>query len=156
MNIQRKGIFMQTLTKEAELLENLYKNVKMGSDSIIKLMDKATGDDFKSALTKQIDGYEKIASRIREHLRDMGVAAKEENPMVKLWSSVGMAMNTLMDSSDSHIAQLIAEGSTMGISDSIKLLRDYEKKRVSEEALGFVREVIKFEEHNLEVAKKFI
>lgn len=147
---------MQTITKEAELLENLYKNVKMGSDSIIKLMDKATGEDFKAALTKQIDGYEKIASRIREHLRDMGVAAKEENPMVKLWSSVGMAMNTLMDSSDSHIAQLIAEGSTMGISDSIKLLRDYEKKRVSEEALGFVREVIKFEEHNLEVAKKFI
>ena len=147
---------MQTLTKEAELLENLYKNVKMGSDSIIKLMDKVSGEDFKVALTKQIDGYEKIATRIREHLRDMGVEAKEENVMVKLWSSVGMAMNTLMDSTDSHIAQLVAEGSNMGITDSIKLLRDYENKRVSEEALGFVREVIKFEEHNLEVAKSFI
>ena len=147
---------MQTLTKEAELLENLYKNVKMGSDSIIKLMDKVSGEDFKVALTKQIDGYEKIATRIREHLRDMGVEAKEENVMVKLWSSVGMAMNTLMDSTDSHIAQLVAEGSNMGITDSIKLLRDYENKRVSEEALGFAREVIKFEEHNLEVAKSFI
>ena len=147
---------MQTLTKEAELLESLYKNVKMGSDSIIKLMDKVSGEDFKVALTKQIDGYEKIATRIREHLRDMGVEAKEENVMVKLWSSVGMAMNTLMDSTDSHIAQLVAEGSNMGITDSIKLLRDYENKRVSEEALGFVREVIKFEEHNLEVAKSFI
>ncbi len=147
---------MQTTTKEAELLENLYKNVKMGSDSIIKLMDKVSGQEFKSALTKQIDGYDKIASRIREHLRDMGVEAKEENVMVKLWSSVGMAMNTLIDSTDSHIATLIAEGSTMGITDSIKLLRDYENKRVSEEALGFAREVIKFEEHNLEVAKSFI
>ena len=86
----------------------------------------------------------------------MGVEAKEENVMVKLWSSVGMAMNTLIDSTDSHIATLVAEGSTMGITDSIKLLRDYENKRVSEEALGFAREVIKFEEHNLEVAKKFI
>ena len=147
---------MQTTTKEAELLESLYKNVKMGSDSIIKLMDKVSSDEFKAALTKQIDGYDKIASRIKEHLRDMGVQAKEENVMVKLWSSVGMAMNTLMDSTDSHIAQLIAEGSNMGITDSIKLLRDYENKRVSEEALGFAREVIKFEEHNLEVAKRFI
>ena len=128
----------------------------MGSDSIIKLMDKVSGQEFKSALTKQIDGYDKIASRIREHLRDMGVEAKEENVMVKLWSIVGMAMNTLIDSTDSHIATLVAEGSTMGITDSIKLLRDYENKRVSEEALGFAREVIKFEEHNLEVAKKFI
>ena len=147
---------MQTTTKEAEMLENLYKNVKMGSDSIIKLMDKVTGEDFKVALTKQIDGYEKIAERVRKHLSGMGVSAKEENPMIKLWSSVGMAMNTMMDSSDSHIAKLIAEGSTMGITDGIKLLRDYENTSVSEEALGFAREVIKFEEHNLEVAKGFI
>ncbi len=147
---------MQTLTKEAEMLESLYKNVKMGSDSIIKLMDKVSGGDFKSALTKQIDGYEKIAERIRKHLNGMGVSAKEENPMVKLWSSVGMAMNTMMDSTDSHIAQLVAEGSTMGITDGIKLLREYENTNISEEALGFAREIIKFEEHNLETAKKFI
>ena len=67
-----------------------------------------------------------------------------------------MAMNTMMDSTDSHLAQLVAEGSNMGITDSIKLLRDYENTSVSEEALGFAREVIKLEEQNLEVAKSFI
>lgn len=147
---------MQTITKEAEMLESLYKNVKMGSDSIIKLMDKVSGQEFKAALTKQIDGYEKIAERLRKHLCSMGYQAKEENIMVKLWSSVGMAMETLTDSTDSHLAQLVAEGSTMGITDGIKLLRDYENTSVSEEALAFAREVIKFEEHNLEVAKSFI
>ena len=76
--------------------------------------------------------------------------------MVKLWSSVGMAMETMTDSTDSHLAQLVAEGSSMGITDSIKLLRDYENKSVSEEALAFAREIIKFEEHNLEIAKSFI
>ena len=86
----------------------------------------------------------------------MGVEAKEENPMTKLWASVGMAMNTLTDSSDSHIAQMIAEGSTMGITDGIKLLRDYENTDVSEEALAFARDVIQFEEHNLEKAKSYI
>ena len=128
----------------------------MGSDSIIKLMDKVSGEDFKAALTKQIDGYEKIAERIRKHLCSMGQRAKEENIMVKLWSSVGMAMETMTDSTDSHLAQLVAEGSSMGITDSIKLLRDYENTSVSEEALAFAREIIKFEEHNLEVAKSFI
>ena len=147
---------MQTITKEAEMLESLYKNVKMGSDSIIKLMDKVSGEDFKAALTKQIDGYEKIAERIRKHLCSMGQRAREENIMVKLWSSVGMAMETMTDSTDSHLAQLVAEGSSMGITDSIKLLRDYENTSVSEEALAFAREIIKFEEHNLEVAKSFI
>ena len=128
----------------------------MGSDSIIKLMDKATDGEFKTSLTKQIDGYESLAKKIKKRLSDMGQEAKEENAMVKMWSSVGMAMNTLMDSSDSHLAQLIAEGSTMGITDSIKLLRDYENTNVSEEALALVRDVIKFEEHTLEVAKAYI
>ena len=145
-----------TMTKEAEMLEQLYKNVKMGSDSIVKLLPKVSDGKFKTDLTDQLNGYESFAAKAKSRLKDMGAEAKEENPMVKLWSSVGMAMNTLIDSTDSHIATLVAEGSTMGITDSIKLLRDYENKRVSEEALGFAREVIKFEEHNLEVAKSFI
>ena len=152
-----KGVFnMHTTTKEAELLEKLYKNVKMGSDSIIKLLDKASDGEFKTALTKQINGYESLSAKIKKRLSNMGEEAKEENVMVKMWSSVGMAMNTLMDSSDSHLAQLIAEGSTMGITDGIKLLRDYENTDVSEEALALVRDVIGFEERNLETAKKYI
>ena len=147
---------MHTTTKEAEMLEKLYKNVKMGSDSIIKLLDKVSDGEFKTDLTKQINGYESLATKIKKRLHDMGERAKEENVMVKMWSSVGMAMNTLMDSSDSHIAQLVAEGSTMGITDSIKLLRDHENTSVSEESLALVREVIKFEENNLEVAKSYI
>ncbi|MBQ4091114.1 MAG: hypothetical protein IJC64_02225 [Clostridia bacterium] len=147
---------MHTITKEAQLLEQLYKNVKMGSDSIIKLLDKASDGEFKTHLTKQINGYEGLATKIKKRLSDMGEEAKEENVMVKLWTSVGMAMNTMMDSSDSHLAQLVAEGSTMGITDAIKLLREYENTNVSEQALDIVRDVIKFEEHNLEVAKSFI
>lgn len=147
---------MHTTTKEAQLLEQLYKNVKMGSDSIIKLLDKASDGEFKTSLTNQVNGYEKLAKKIKTRLHGMGEEAKEENAMVKLWTSVGMAMNTMMDSSDSHLAQLVAEGSTMGITDSIKLLREYENTDVSEEALSIVREVIKFEENNLERAKSFI
>ena len=128
----------------------------MGSDSIIKLLDKTSDGEFKTALTKQINGYESLSAKIKKRLSDMGAEAKEENVMVKMWSSVGMAMNTLMDSSDSHLAQLIAEGSTMGVTDGIKLLRDYENTDVSEEALALVRDVIGFEEHNLEIAKKYI
>jgi hypothetical protein len=42
------------------------------------------------------------------------------------------------------------------ITDGIKLLRDYENTDVSEYALKLAREVIEFEERNLERAKKYI
>ena len=128
----------------------------MGSDSIVKLLDKVSDGKFKTDLTDQINGYESLAAKAKSRLKEMGEEAKEENVMVKLWSSVGMAMSTLTDSTDSHIAQLIAEGSTMGITDGIKLLRDYENTNVSESALKLVRDVIEFEERNLERAKSYI
>ena len=148
---------MQELkTKEAEMLEQLYKNVKMGSDSIVKLLPKVSDGKFKTDITDQLNGYESIAAKIKSRLGALGAEAKEENAMVKLWSNIGISVNAMMDSTDSHLAQIIAEGSTMGITDSIKLLRDYENTDVSEEALALTREVIKFEENNLERAKSYI
>lgn len=128
----------------------------MGSDSIIKLLSKVSDGKFKTDLTGQLDGYETLAAKAKERLKSLGEEAKEENVMTKLWASIGMTMSTLTDSSDSHIAQMVAEGSTMGITDGIKLLRDYENTGVSEHTLSLIREVIKFEENNLERAKKYI
>ena len=144
------------MTKEAELLDQLYKNVKMGSDSIVKLLGKVSDSKFKTDLTDQLNGYESFAAKAKSRLKDMGAEAKEENVMIKFWSSIGMTMSTLTDSTDSHIAQMVAEGSNMGITDGIKLLRDYENTNVSEDALKLVRDVIKFEERNLERAKSYI
>ena len=128
----------------------------MGADSIVKLMGKVTDGRFKSDLTDQLNGYEALAKKAKDKLSELGVEAKEENPMTRFWASVGMTMSTLTDAGDSHIAQMVAEGSNMGITDSIKLLRDYENTNVSEFALKLVREVIKFEENNLERAKNYI
>ena len=148
---------MQNLkTKEAEMLDQLYKNVKMGSDSIIRLLGKVSDGRFKSDLTDQLNGYEGFASKAKARLKEMGSEAKEENPVTKLWANIGMTMSTLTDSTDSHLAQLVAEGSTMGITDGIKLLREYENTDVSEGALKLIREVIEFEERNLERAKSYI
>lgn len=144
------------MTKEAEMLEQLYKNVKMGSDSIVKLLGKVSDGQFKTDLTDQLNGYESFAAKAKSRLKEMGYTAKEENAMVKLWSSIGMTVSTLTDSTDSHIAQMVAEGSTMGVTDGIKLLRDYENSCVSEGALKLVRDVIEFEEKNLERAKSYI
>lgn len=128
----------------------------MGSDSIVKLLPKVSDGKFKTDLTDQLNGYESLAAKAKKRLKEMGAEAKEENPMIKLWSSIGMTMSTLTDSTDSHIAQMVAEGSTMGVTDGIKLLRDYENTNVSEGALKLVREVIEFEEKNLERAKSYI
>ena len=143
-------------SKEVSMLENLYKNTKMGSDSAIKILDKADGREFKGAITEQLNGYERFSERISNRLHELGYKEKEEGIMAKMGVSIGMAMNTIMDSSDSHLAQMTVEGSTMGITDTLKILRDYENTNVSECAIKIARDIVSFEEKNVETMKGFI
>ena len=146
----------EAVQREVSMLEDLYKNMKMGSDSAIKIIEKADDGDFKRALTVQLNGYEGLAEKIKSRLNKLGYKEKEENIMAKMGVSIGMAMNTIVDSSDSHLAQMVVEGSTMGITDTLKVLRENENSNVSEHAIGLARDIISFEEKNVEVMKKFI
>ena len=146
----------EAIRKEVSMLESLYKNMKMGIDSAIKIIEKASGRDIKSALTEQLNGYEKFAEKAKSRLHELGYKEKDEGIMAKMGVSIGMAMNTLTDSSDSHLAQMTVEGSTMAITDTLKILRDYENTGVSECAMKIARDIVGFEEKNVEKMKSFI
>lgn len=148
----------KTMSATAEMLEKLYKNVKMGADSITALLPKIESEDakFKSDLTMQLSGYEELATRINTILREAGEQPREDSLMTKMSAKMGTAMNTLMDDSVSHIADMIIQGSTMGITDTIKVLREYENTSASEKSLALARDIIKFEEQNVERMKAYL
>ena len=71
----------QTITKTAELAGLIYKNMKMGADSVINLLPKVDDEAMRSRMTEQLDGYEKFAKQAREVLDAEGVEAQEEGVM---------------------------------------------------------------------------
>ena len=145
-----------TMTSQAEILAKLYKNMKMGVESVTKLLPKVHDGEFKSRLTDQLDGYEEFASKAKTMLCQMGETAKDEKPMVKFWSSVGIAMNTMIDASSSHIAEMIIEGSTMGITDTTKIINEYENNPECKDAVDLARDIVKFEQNNIEIMKNYL
>ncbi len=149
----------QTETKSTcteALLSELYKNIKMGSDSIINLMPKVSSGELRDEMTAELNRYEEFAKEIGNLLYEEGETPKEENVMTKMMSKVGMAMNTMIDSTDSHIAQMMIEGATMGITENTKLLRKYENKSCSEKALSLTKQTIKFMEDTVERMKQYL
>ena len=65
-------------------------------------------------------------------------------------------MNTIADSTDAHLAQLIIEEITMYITDTIRLVRDYENSNCSEGALTLARNVVSFQEKSIENLKRYL
>ena len=139
-----------------EFLSELYKNMKMGSDSIINVSSKVKDGLLRDELMRELDTYEKYAKRIGKLIYESGNTPKEDNIMAKLGAKMGMAMNTLTDSTESHIAQMMIEGATMGITENMKLVSKYEDKGISEEALKLGRDTVKYMEETVENLKKFL
>ena len=137
-------------------LDSLYKNVKMGADSIIDLLPKVKDNAMREELTAELEQYEKFAKDIRQTLFDIGEEPKEESFMAKAMTKMGISFNPMMDTTVSHIADIMIQGATMGVTETMRLLRESENGCVSESALRLLRDVCAFEEKVVEDMKSYL
>ncbi|MBR6727366.1 MAG: hypothetical protein IKM08_04160 [Clostridia bacterium] len=152
---------MPELKEKRELTEEyffgeIYKSVKMGADMIINLLPSVKDDRLRSTMTLQLDGYEKYAARAALQLEERGLAAKEENLFARLTSKVGTAINAMIDSGAGHIAEMMIGGSNMTITDMTRLQNLHLQKGTAPDAVRLASEVITFEEHNLDMLKRYL
>ena len=119
-------------------------------------MPKVQDGALREEMTAELNRYEEFAKKIGDMLYESGVTPKEEGFMTKLGSKMGMAMNTMMDSTSSHLAQMIIEGATMGITENTKLIREYENKSCSEKSLALARQTVRFMEDTVERMKNYL
>lgn len=142
--------------KDAELLQDIYSNVKMGSDSIINLLPKIKDDDMKTFMTSQLDQYEKYARDVKNQLVAQGIEPKEVNPISKLSAKIGMEMKSMQDSTTSHMAEMMVQGSTMDVTDLLQKVSAYEKYPECKNSVSLAKEIVAFEERNIEKMKEFL
>jgi hypothetical protein len=140
----------------AILLQAVYKNVKMASDSILNLLPKVEDKRLKSDMTVQLSAYEAFASRAAKLLGEECVKPEEEGTLPKLAAKWSTMMNTMRDSTASHIAEMMVEGATMGVNDLVKQIRESENTTVSESALRLARDVCSFEEKTVEQMRAYL
>jgi hypothetical protein len=148
--------FTKNEVTEAGALDEIYKGAKMGADSIIHLLPHVRDDALRSVMTQQLDGYEKYATRADAALSERDCAAREEGVVTRISARVGMSLQTLLDSSSTHIAEMMIEGSNMGITELTRLANRLEEEDPCSEALRLAREVIRFEERNVELLKRYL
>ena len=70
-----------------------------------------------------------------------------------MMAKMGIKMNTLIDKTSSHIAQMIIEGAVMGITDVQKRLNEEDDYG---EAEPIAKRLIKFEEDTVERMKEYL
>ena len=91
------------------LAAEIYKNTKMGADSITDLIGHVKDGELRLEMTAELDRYEELASRAAKLTREKGEEPKEEGALTRAAAKMSMAVNTMSDPSASHIAEMMIQ-----------------------------------------------
>ena len=101
--------------KAEEILAEIYRNAQLALQSISDIMPQVDDEEVKKELVSQHEAYEQFSAKAAMLAKDRNIELKEPNPFKKamMWGSI--KMNTLTDNSRSHIADMMVQGTVMGI-----------------------------------------
>lgn len=142
------------MDENIEILNEVYKNAKMGEESIKTLLPSVGDQKMRSDLETQRNGYLNFCDKAWKEISNRGEKAPTINPMTKISSTIGIKMNTLTDKSDSHIADMMIQGSTMGITSATEGIHKH--PHASQAVLNMAKDVVKFEQNNIERMKEYL
>lgn len=142
------------MNKNAELLNYVYQNSQMGINTVKQLLEMVDEGEFKDYLSDHLSGYEEINREARELLAVNGYDEKVLSTLEKIATYVAVNMKTMTDKGRSHIAQMLIEGSNMGVVQGTKKLNDYQDAEHCAQRL--MNKLVKFEEKNMQALKKFL
>jgi len=144
------------MSKENEInvLDELNKGACMGMDAIKFVLDKVEDKEFHQLLERQYDGYKKISESICELYPEYSNKEPHEtNAMNKVMTWYGIEMKTMLDKSNSKIAELLLQGTNMGIIEGRRLLNH---KGTDEQVEKLVSDYVKNQEKAVEELKNFL
>lgn len=142
------------MQQDTELLNSIYQNAKMGEEAIDNVIKSVDNDQIKSDLQTQMAGYSNLYSKAQQKLAEQRVEPKDVNGLTKASTYIGTKMNTLIDRTPSHIAELMIQGSTMGV---IEMTESINKcAGASQPVKDLANQVVTFENQNIERMKTYL
>ena len=136
---------MENKEKTEELLCEVYRNLKMASESLCTVTPKINDKFMLREVTGQLEKYAELTGRCERIMRDGGISPKEPSPVKKVMAKGGILVNMVADSGEAHVAQMIVDGTGMGADQLEKIMHECRREGCSADAVSFCRDVIEFE-----------
>ena len=138
-----------------DTLDELNKGCTMGMDALKYVLDKVEDDSFKKVLENQYKEYEDLHNQIEKiYQKYSSEEPTEIGIMAKAFSWTSVEMKTLMDNSNSKIAELLLQGTNMGIIEGRKLINH--KPNIDDSVDKILHEYVNMQENAVEILKEYL
>lgn len=142
------------MKEEKNVLDELNKGACMGMDAIKDILDKVEDENLHQLLDDQYNSYKDISERINEIYPDYSDSEPHEtNAMNKVMTWYGIEMKTLTDHTTSKLAEILMQGTNMGIIEGRRLLN---QKSTDEKINSLVSDYVDMQEKYVEALKDYL
>lgn len=142
------------MEENLDVLKEVCKGIKMGMDAISYVADKVEEPNLKDTLTHEYSMYNNILTQVDNAFKNYNEVPNDYKITSKAMLWYGIQMNTLKDTSNSKIAELLIQGTNMGIIEGRKLLN--RNKNLDKETDRLLNDFVRFQEESVEKLKSFL
>jgi len=140
---------------DIQLLKSITETADMGRDSLNHVIEKATDPALKAVLQKQFSEYDSTFMSAEQILNAKGKQPQKTGAPVKIYSHMVSDLKTMTaENATSKIAEMVIQGSTMGVTEMTKQLNGYQGSDQTVRSLA--ERHIKTEQDNIEAMKRFL
>ena len=139
---------------ELQLLANIYRNAEMGRDGLYAVLRKTDDTAFRRLVVTQLAEYQAILDEAEEKLQQAGYAPTGNSSFAKMMVRMTACRKAGEDNSPSALADMLIQGSSMGVT---KIARQLSHCRApGEDTLALAARLQKTEENNIEKLKEYL
>lgn len=146
-----EGEYME---ENKNVLDEVNKGCTIGIEAINNLIDKVDNQDFKKVLKKQLEEYDKIEDKIHDIYDNYSEKDPHEiGTFTKAMTNYMASMKTMGDHTDSKIAEILLQGTNMGIIEGKRILNN---KKTDKEVTELLKQFVDNQEMIVEELKKYL
>lgn len=113
--------------KDIQLLNTISQSADMAKQSIQQIIDKTDIASMQKVLQAQLKNHNDIYEKIQKMLHFDNIKVKQANPISKFQAQLVSNVKTMTsDNPTSKIAEMMIQGTTMGITEVTKELHEYD------------------------------
>ena len=136
------------------ILNEVHKGVTMGMATLEEVSEKSNDQKIKDHLSYQYNLYQNTLNDVNKEFQKIGEIPDDTPISQKVMGWTGIQFNTMNDTSNSKLSELLIQGYDMGIIKGVKLLNN--SPEASKTVKNILNNFISLQEDSINSLKKFL
>ena len=140
--------------EDINALDEIHKGSCMGVDAISFILEKVEDNNLEKLLRKQYKSYKEMQQRVEEIYPKYNEGKPHSTSTLEQVMTDSMInMKTMKDKTTSHLAELLVQGTNMGIIEGRRILN---RKNLNEEVHNLIDKYVSMQEKYLDNLKQYL